>query len=491
MTEKLRQSLRDSKSARWGALAIVAFTMLTGYLFQEIISPLKPMLESEYGWTGSDFGTVTSAYGWFNVFLFMLVIVGIILDKVGVRISAISSALIMLIGAGIKYYSLKYVNSSEMVDVILFGNIKFQVILAGLGFGIFGVGVEYAGITVSKIIVKWFKGKEMALAMGLEMATARLGSFVALFAAPFVAKSMSITAPVAMGVVMLLIGLVFFFFYYGMDKKLDAEIDTSELEHDSSEEFKVKDIVDIIGNRGFWYIAVLCVLFYSAVFPFYKYGPDLMVNKFGVGKDFAGIVPSLLPFGTILLTPFFGNLYDKKGKGASIMFLGAILLIFVHVTLWLPQLNSIFVAVVAVIVLGIAFSLVPSAMWPSVPKIIPERQLGTAYALIFWVQNWGLMGVPWLLGKTLDWTNPEIVEQLASKRAEFEALGLDNNQIAEKIDALRTAGEIQPWDYSQTWLIFIGLTLLSLVFAFLLKAEDKKKGYGLELPNIQSEEAKK
>ncbi len=485
MTEKIKKSLRDSKGARWGALAIVAFTMLTGYLFQEIISPLKPMLESEYGWTGSDFGTVTSAYGWFNVFLFMLVIVGIILDKVGVRISAISSALIMLIGASIKYYSLKYVNSSEYVDIILFGHIKTQVILAGLGFGIFGVGVEYAGITVSKIIVKWFKGKEMALAMGLEMATARLGSFVSLAAAPFIAKSMGITAPIAMGVVMLLIGLVFFFFYYGMDKKLDAEISADETAEEDAEEFKVSDILDIIKNRGFWYIAALCVLFYSAVFPFYKYGPDLMVNKFGVSNDFAGIVPSLLPFGTILLTPFFGNLYDRKGKGASIMFLGAILLIFVHFVLWLPSLNNVVVAVIAVIVLGVAFSLVPSAMWPSVPKIIPERQLGTAYALIFWVQNWGLMGIPWLLGKTLDWTNPKIVEQLASKRAELEALGLNNNQIAEKIDALKAAGEIAPWDYSQTWLIFIALTVLSLVFAFLLKAEDKRKGYGLELPNIE------
>ncbi len=484
MGEKITQTLRESKMARWTALAIVAFTMLTGYLFQEIISPLKPMLESEYGWTGSDFGTVTSAYGWFNVFLFMLVIVGIILDKVGVRISAISSAFIMLLGASIKYYSLKYVDSSATMDLPLFGTFKTQILVAGLGFATFGVGVEYAGITVSKIIVKWFKGKEMALAMGLEMATARLGSFAALFGAPFVAKSMSITAPVAMGVVMLIIGLVFFFFYYRMDKKLDKEI-AQDVEEEPAEEFRIKDIVEIIGNRGFWYIAILCLLFYSAVFPFYKFGPDLMVNKFGVDKDFAGIVPSLLPFGTIILTPFFGNLYDRKGKGASIMFLGAILLILVHFLLWLPQLGSIPVAVMAVIILGIAFSLVPSAMWPSVPKIIPERLLGTAYALIFWVQNWGLMGIPWLLGKTLDWTNPEIVEKLATKRAEFEAMGLSNNQIAEKINGLRASGEIPSWDYSQTWLIFVALTLLSLVFAFLLKHEDKKKGYGLELPNIK------
>ncbi len=481
--EKIVKTLRDSKTARWGALAVVAFTMLTGYMFQEIISPLKPMLESEYGWTSSDFGVVTSAYGWLNVFLFMLIIVGIILDKVGVRISALSAAIIMMIGAAIKYYSLKYIASDAHMQI--FGmDFKSQIIIAGLGFSIFGVGIEYAGITVSKIIVKWFKGKEMALAMGLEMATARLGSFAALAFAPMVAKSMSITAPIAIGVLLLVIGFISFIFYFVIDVKLDKQ-DAENNNKEEEEPFKIKDILVIIGNRGFWYIAILCVLFYSAVFPFYKYGPDLMVNKYGIGSDFSGLIPSLLPFGTILLTPFFGNLYDRKGKGASIMLLGAALLIFVHFILWIPILNNVVVAIIAVIVLGIAFSLVPSAMWPSVPKIIPEKQLGTAYALIFWVQNWGLMGVPYILGKTLDFTNPKIVEQIQNFRTTFEAQGLSNSQIAEKIDAMKLSGEIPPLDYSNTWLIFVGLTLLSLLFAFLLKKEDKRKGYGLELPNIQ------
>ncbi len=457
MTEQIKKTLRDSKTARWAALAIVSFTMLCGYLFQEIISPLKPMLEAQYGWSSENFGTVVSGYGWLNVFLLMLIVVGIMLDKLGIRFSAIASALIMVGGAALKYYAIKYVEPHAMVHV-LFWDMKSQVMLAGLGFAIFGVGVEYAGITVSKIIVKWFKGKELALAMGLEMACARLGSFAALFFAPKVAQATNITTPIAMGVLLLLVGLLSFVVYYMLDVKLDKEIHSENLISDE-DKFKFSDILFIVKNRGFWYIAMLCVLFYSAVFPFYKFGPDLMVNKFGIDPKSAGDIPSLLPFGTLFLTPLFGNLYDRKGKGASIMFLGAIMLILVHAVLWVPSITSVWIAIVMVIILGIAFSLVPSAMWPSVPKIIPEKQLGTAYALIFWVQNWGLMGVPWLLGKVLDKTNPGV--------AEAKALGENIN-----------------YNYSTTWLIFVACTLLALVFAFLLKAEDKRKGYGLEKPNI-------
>jgi len=216
----------------------------------------------------------------------------------------------------------------------------------------------------------------------------------------------------------------------------------------------------IIGNWGFWLIALLCVFFYSTVFPFYKYGPDLMVNKFGVSEDWAGFLPSLVPFGTMLLTPIFGSIYDKKGKGASIMILGAVLLIIVHSIFYLPFVTSVVAAFFNVILLGIAFSLVPSAMWPSVPKIIPERQLGSAYAVIFWVQNFGLWGIPLAVGIVLDKTNPGVAEAKA-------------------------AGEMVNYDYQTTWTIFVVLTVLALITAFLLKMEDKRKGYGLELPNIK------
>ncbi len=477
--EQLQKTLRDSKTARWIALAITAFTMFTGYLFTEILSPIKGMAETSLGWTSSDFGFVQSAYGWFNVFFLMLIISGILLDKLGIRFSSLSSAGIMIIGATIQFWA---VRTDFPADQYIFGT-HVQVMYAALGYAIFGVGVEYAGITVSKVIVKWFKGKEMALAMGLQVAFARLGSFAALAIAPFIADAYEFSTPFLVGVLLLIIGFIAFVVYNMLDSRLDKQIKAQSTGEE--EEFKISDIGLIITNRGFWYLAILCVLFYSAVFPFYKFGPDLMVNKFGISEKFSGLVPSLVPFGTIFLTPFFGSLYDKKGKGASIMILGAVLLIFVHIILWLPFMTSIVVAVIDVIILGIAFSLVPSAMWPSVPKIIPEKQLGTAFALIFFIQNWGLMGVPFLLGKVLDATNPDVLAKVAGYRQQFEAAGLSKEAIAEKLQGLKAIGDIPPYDYGITWLIFVGLTFLALIFAFLLKAEDKKKGYGLQLPNIQ------
>ncbi len=506
----VKHTMRDSAAARWTALGIVAFTMFTGYLFTEILSPLKPYVETQLGWTPADFGAVTGGYGLFNVFFGALIIVGIALDRFGVRISTILSASIMVIGASLKYYALTPgliaggfgYGFAEILAVPLQGlmnginqllsfgsefkalTITPPVALALFGYAFFGIGVEYAGITVSKVIVKWFKGKEMALAMGMQVALARLGSFAGLFGAPFIVESFSITTPFAIGVLLLSIGLMSFFVYNVMDKKLDAQ-DASNSDG-TEEKFTMKDVVTIITNRGFWYIAILCVLFYSAVFPFYKFGPDLMVNKFGVPDKWAGLVPSLVPFGTIFLTPLFGSYYDRKGKGASIMIFGALLLIAVHVILYLPFVTNVYVAAVDVVVLGIAFSLVPSAMWPSVPKLLPEKQIGTAYALIFWIQNWGLMFIPMILGIVLQKSNAALVAQMETLRAGFVAQGLTNPEIAEKMNALKATGEVGVYDYSTTWLIFVGLTVLALVFAFLLKAEDKKKGYGLEQPNIQS-----
>lgn len=392
MVEKIRQTLRDSKAARWTALAVVAFTMLCGYFLTDVMAPLKPMLEEQLLWSSTDYGIFTSAYGWFNVFLLMLIFGGIILDKIGVRLTGLGACSLMLIGCAIKYGA---VSGFLPLEGTILG-MKAQVAIAALGYAIFGVGVEIAGITVSKIIVKWFKGYEMALAMGLEMATARLGTMLAMsVTVPFAHACHSISAPILLCLIMLCIGLIAFIVYTIMDKKLEASIGDEQKEEES---FRVKDIWLIIANKGFWLIALLCVLFYSAVFPFLKYATDLMVNKYAVDPELAGIIPSLLPLGTLFLTPFFGNLYDHKGKGATIMLIGALMLIGVHVLFALPLLNYWWFATIIMIVLGVAFSLVPSAMWPSVPKIIPEKQLGTAYALIFWVQNWGLMGVPALIG---------------------------------------------------------------------------------------------
>lgn len=454
MTERLHQKLSDSKVARWSVLALAAFTMLCGYILTDVMAPLKPMLEERLFWNSTEYGFFTSAYGWFNVFLFMLIIGGIILDKMGVRFTGVSSCLLMIIGCTIKYYAI----SSDSMDGELFGW-KTQVMVAAIGYAIFGVGVETAGITVSKIIVRWFKGKEMALAMGLEMATARLGTALALSVTVPVAHYFdSLSAPILFCLCMLCIGLIAFLVFCVMDRKLDASVDPEERKEEEQEEpFRLKDILLIVKSKGFWLIALLCVLFYSAVFPFLKYATDLMVNKYDVDSGLAGNIPAILPFGTILLTPFFGNLYDRKGKGATIMIYGAIMLIGVHLLFALPILNQWWFATIVMVVLGIAFSLVPSAMWPSVPKIIPEKQLGTAYALIFWVQNIGLSMVPLLIGWILD-----------------TYCKVDN-------------GTGKPaYDYTLPMTVFMCFGVLALIIALLLKREDRVKGYGLELPNIQS-----
>lgn len=461
MSDKTIASLRDSKVARWGALAVVAFTMLCAYYLTDIMAPLKGLLEGQIGWTSDDFGFFNSGYGWFNVFLFMLIIGGIILDKMGVRFTGMTATIVMVVGTLIKYWA---VSTNSLDGQMIFG-VKTQVLIAALGFATFAVGIEVAGITVSKIIYKWFKGKELALAMGLEMAMARIGTALALSTSVPIAKAfghINVSRPILVALIMLCIGMISFIVYIFMDRKLDASIaeNTVVSDADSEEEFKVRDILGIITNRGWWYIAILCVLFYSAVFPFLKYAADLMVNKFGVEESLAGIIPALLPFGNILLTPLFGGIYDKKGKGATIMIIGALLLIFVHTLFAIPFLNQTVIAIALVIILGIAFSLVPSAMWPSVPKIIPEKQLGTGYALIFWVQNWGLMGVPFLIGIVLD---------------KYCITG----------QTIRDGLTVNTYNYTLPMMIFASFGVLALIFALLLKAEDKKKGYGLEEPNIK------
>ncbi len=459
--ETVTNTLRDSKVARWTALAVVSFTMLCGYYMTDVMAPLKPMLEKELLWNSTEYGFFTSAYGWFNVFLLMLILGGIILDKKGVRFTGRMATITMVAGTALKFWAI----STHSLDGMNIIGMKAQVVIAALGYAIFGVGVEVAGITVSKVIVKWFKGKELALAMGLEMASARMGTGLALFASyPLAIWLGDVSKPIFLGLILLCIGLISFFLYTIQDKKLDKSVAAEAAISGNAEEeesFKMADIWFIVKNKGWWYIAILCVLFYSAVFPFLKYAADLMVNKFNVNPLVAGSIPALLPFGTILLTPFFGNVYDRKGKGASIMIIGAILLIIVHTLFSIPFLNFKPVAIALIIILGIGFSLVPSAMWPSVPKIIPEKQLGTAYALIFWVQNWGLMGVPALIGWVLD---------------KYCITG------TKLIDGVN----VPTYNYTLPMIIFTCFGLLALLFAFLLKAEDKKKGYGLQLPNIKN-----
>ncbi len=561
MTEAIKKSLRDSAKARWTALVLASLSIFGAYYFNYALSSIKPMLESILGWNSGDFGTYTSAYAWFNVFLFMLVISGFVLDKLGIRKTGLGSTIIMFIGTAINYWAVKH-NFAEgsVVNIPLLGEMKTQVLLSSLGFAIFGVGTEAIGITISKAVVRWFKGKEMALAMGMQMSIARLGTMLALVISLPLAKNFNVTAPILFALVVMLIGVGSFIAFSLLDIKLDKSEGTVNEEKSDEDEFKISDIKFIIGNLGFWYIAILCVLFYSAVFPFLFYATDLMINKYNVDPYLAGTIPGLLPLGTMFLTPLFGGIYDKYGKGATIMIIGSLILIFVHGILAIPSLNLWWIATVMVIILGIGFSLVPSAMWPSVPKIIPEKQLGTAYAVIFWIQNIGLLFIPLILGNVLNATNPDvspnkIVVKTAIEKAFTQTLsekGFTEKEIGkaiekttgsavdsvvqytnyvpvsiEDVDTKNVENEIYSgivksletadlsgdkkavlnevirigktdayktieqerlnlrYNYFYDMLIFLSLSLLSLLFAFLLKVEDKKKGYGLELPNIE------
>ncbi len=465
MAEKLQRLLSDSRGARWTALLIVSFTMFAGYYMADLMAPLQGMLQEKLGWSATDYGWYTGAYGWFNVFLFFLILGGIILDKMGVRFSGMAAAIVMVSGALIKYWAITTSSLTGHSWHILFWTFPAQVWMAAFGYAIFGVGVEVAGITVSKVIVKWFKGHELALAMGLQLAIARMGTALALSTSLPISRHFdTVSAPLLICLVMLCIGLLAFFVYTFNDKRLDASLAAlrSETAKAADEEFHLSDIGAIIGNRGWWYLAILCGLFYSAVFPFLKYATGLMRDKYLVPESLAGAIPGLLPFGTILLTPFFGNLYDRKGKGATIMILGAVLIILVHSLFAVPGLNHWIVAVLLMIVLGIAFSLVPSAMWPSLAKIIPEKRLGSAYALVFYLQNMiALMFVPAMIGWVLD-------------------------HYCIKSQTVVNGLTKTSYDYTLPMIIFAVIGLLSLVFAFLLKVEDRKKGYGLELPNIKS-----
>ena len=444
MTEQLKKKLNDSVVTRWGALAIVAFTMMAAYY-------VKNMLESDLAWTSTEFGFFTGAYSFLNVFLLMLIWGGLILDRFGIRFTGKLAAVLMVVGTGLEYYAITVLAGNES---LIFGY-KTGVFVASAGYSIFGVGAEVAGITVSKIIAKWFRGKEMATAMGVQVALARIGSQAAYSVAIPLARNFSIDTPLLIGFVLLVGGLIAFFAFSVMDKKLDKQVEASA-EDGGEDKFSFKDVKHILTNPGFWLIALLCVLFYSCVFPFQKFASELMVGKYGIDENVAGSIVGLPALGALILTPVFGGLVDKRGKAASIMMLGAAMLICVHFIYAIPSIDNWLIAIGLMIILGIAFSLVPSAMWPSVAKIFPVNQLGTAYALIFFIQNIGLWGIPTLIGWVLD---------------TYCVVG--------------TSGNANEYDYTIPMCIFTGLATLSLFVAFLLKVVDKKKGYGLELPNIK------
>ena len=455
--ETNNKKLSDKKSFRFAALIIVSVTMMFGYFFTDVMSPLETLLTAAkgaegglgMGWTSSEYGWFSGAYGLMNVYLLLLFFGGIILDKFGIRFTGLMSTSLMFVGAFIKWWAVRTDFGDATIWVPFGGDVQAQVAYAGLGFSLFGVGCEIAGITVSKVIVKWFTGYELALAMGLQVALARVGTAVAIGGALPFAKAMGgVSASVGLGAACLCIGLISFIVYNVMDKKEDAA--SAAVQTEPEEGFKFSDLSLLFCNKGFWYITFLCLTFYAGVFPFLKFATKLMVFKYGVPDGTAGLIPAMLPFGTIILTPLFGGIYDKYGKGATLMIMGSLLLTFVHIIFATP-LNNWVLAIAMMIVLGVAFGLVPSAMWPSVPKIIPMKLLGTAYALIFYIQNIGLSMVPMWIGSVNE-----------------------KNTSAEGVI-----------NYTESMTIFASFGVCAIVISLLLFLEDKKKGYGLELPNVK------
>lgn len=470
MVETFQKKLSDSAAWRWTALVLLASAMFFGYIFVDILSPLKDLLQTQRGWDSVAFGHYAGSEPFLNVFVFFLIFAGIILDKMGVRFTAILSGSVMVLGAALNWYavtdSFETSGLKSFMDGILnlpsswwnvtpwYEGMPASAKLAAIGFMIFGCGTEMAGITVSRGIVKWFTGHEMALAMGVEMAIARVGVAVVMLGAPVLANitPVSVSRPVAFSLALLCIGLMCFITYGFMDKKLDAQGATEE----KDEPFKVKDIGKILSLRMFWIVALLCVLYYSAIFPFQKYAINMLQCDLGFTASQAGLVFFVFPLGAAAITPFLGNYLDHKGKGATMMILGAILMIACHLTFAfvVPATQSVVITYIAIILLGISFSLVPAAMWPSVPKLIDNKLLGSAYALIFWIQNIGLYAFPMIIGSVLAACNPGIT---------------DPTKL----------------DYTVPMCLFASLGVLALILGLYLKLLDKKGGYGLEEPNIK------
>ena len=429
----------------------------------DVLSPLQTMLETQVGWSADTYGTFASSEYFLNVFVFFLIFAGIILDKMGVRFTAILSGTVMVIGGGIKLYAISpyFAEGNALYEFLnsFWSSFPATAKLASVGFAIFGCGVEMAGITVSKAIVKWFTGKEMALAMGLEMAIARLGVAAVFRLSPYLANlgTPDVVRPVAVVCGLLCIGLISFIVYSFMDKKLDKQLGEAA-NGEPEDPFKISDLGILFTSKTFLIVASLCVLYYSAIFPFQKFATSMLENRLDMATEDASALFSWFPVGAMILTPLLGWFLDNKGKGASMLIAGALLMSACHLIFAIYPLDgsesSYFVAYAAIIVLGISFSLVPAALWPSVPKLVENRYLGSAYSVIFWIQNIGLWAFPIIIGKALVWANPGV----------------------------EAGGE---YDYKVPMLIFASLGVLAFLLGIWLKAEDKKKGYGLEEANIK------
>lgn len=482
--EAIKRRLNDSAGVRWLVLILLSLLTVGTYWFQDFFSGLKPLMEAQLGFSSSDYGLLISSTTWANL-AGMIIIGGIILDKWGIRVSGIVFGGLATLGGGITYLAASGFFGTDP---------STQLTWMMIGRILFGTGLETVCVLVSRTIVKWFKGYELALAFAINMGFGRAGS--ALGTALSIDIGGGQVAPAVLFAASLIgIGLIGFLVYIMFDVKLDRQIGSTGKSTNEEDKFKFSDLIKLATNSSFIYIALLCVSFYAAVFPFMQYAPDLLVNKFGFTlqlPDMTGMslveklgaiftngpkVASLIPLGTIIFTPIFGSYVDKKGKAASLMILGSLLLIFAHLSL--SVFDNVILGYAGLLALGIAFSLVPAAMWPSVAKIVPESRLGTAYASMFTVQNFGLAALFWGIGKVLDVSNPVI---MGAKDKLMES-GITKGDVGGAIQEMQRNGELEMYSYTTPILMLVGCGIISIFFAFKLKAADKRQGYGLELPS--------
>ena len=451
MTEIIKQTLRESVAARWIVLVLLATTMFFIGVFADILAPFEPALEAAFGWTPTAYGAISGSMYWLNIVGFIL-LAGIILDRIGARKSTLIASVLVLIGAGIKYYGMTDYFANGGFGYGFFNsflpNTPASAKVAIVGFAIFGVGLEMAVISTMRAIIRWFKGKEMALALAMQVSIGRLGMMFVFFFAPRWAETSGISAAVAISVLLMLVGLFAACIYFMIDVKLDRQEGVKAVEVAEEDKFKFSDIKAICSLKTFWIVAGLCMFFYISIFTFQRFAIGMLDSRLVDAPIPSNEIISLFPLGAAILTPLLGFFLDFRGRGATMLILGSLLMVICHSIFALaPDTMFTFtVAIIAIMLLGVSFSLVPAALWPAIPKFIEPRMLGTAFALIFLIQNIGLTAAPKVIGYVLEVTNR---------------------------------------NFTIPMLIFASFGVFALILSFLLKRQDKIHGYGLELPNKQ------
>lgn len=543
MTETITTTLRDKAYMRWLVLLLISGLMFSTYWFYDMFSGLKELMEFDLGLSSEEFGRVLGSTALANIFG-MIIIGGIFLDRFGIRLSGLVFGGLATVGGIITAGAASGWFGDEKSSMLLW------LIIGRL---LFGSGLEIVCVIVTRTVVKWFKGYELALAMAISVAFGRLGTALAIAVSLDIAGA-TVSPAITFAASLIALSLMMFLVYLIFDIRLDSQTKGSGEAKAAAddEKFRFSDLVKLATDRSFIFITLLCVAFYAAVFPFLQYAPDLLVNKFGfsfalpegaavevfgspalgnaliyvvifvfalavtlvptnltkrahqvtalaaiVGGFAVGVflfretlgiwlvngpkTASLIPLATIVFTPIFGTLVDRKGKAASLMILGSLLLIVAHVSLSLLDVRAF--AYLGLVCLGVAFSLVPAAMWPSVAKIVAENKLGTAYASMFTIQNWGLGAFFWGIGQVLDLTNPKVVAAIQTAREQLVATGLTDTEVTDRIREMRALGELAPYDYTVPILILVGCGVISIFLAFQLKRADQQQGYGLERPS--------